>query len=157
MSRRPLHEVQALVCGGSLALRCSALAGVVGAVVALALPLCLRFGGAAAALTMCVAAIVCLVAGVFAFGLAELFRAPESAALGVVAGMVVRMAIPLGLCMLAYAVSPAAARGGFVFYLMGFYALTLVVETWIAICRVTANHADVACMAATCATSGKEA
>jgi hypothetical protein len=116
-------------------------------------------GGAVAAL---VAWVTCVVSGLAAWGLVQLFSVPHSdnrsnpglsnpglsnpgsgnpvpgnVAPQVLLGMFPRMGIPLAVCMIAYLKGGALADAGFVYYILVFYFVTLVVET---VLQVGAAH-----------------
>ncbi len=76
-----------------------------------------------------VAWAVCLVSGLLALWLAELFHHPEQAVQQVLWGMFPRMGMPLAACVLVYLRGGMLADAGFVYYIMAFYFVTLAVET----------------------------
>ncbi|MHB0955307.1 MAG: hypothetical protein ACYC6N_01170 [Pirellulaceae bacterium] len=76
-----------------------------------------------------VAWVTCFVSGWMALHLARLFKGPRNVVPQVLLGMLPRMGIPLGVCMIVYLRGGSIAEAGFVYYILAFYFVTLVVET----------------------------
>ena len=109
-------------------------------VVALLLaPFALKSTGSAGPAGLAVAAAVCLFAGIGAEAISTVIARLGSPLAGAMLGMGIRMLPPLILC-LGLAVSGQSGREhlAFVFYLLAFYFATLVMETVLAVKRVTA-------------------
>jgi hypothetical protein len=105
----------------------------------LLMPAALRQTGSAGPAGLALAAGICLLSGVMAEALTSLIA--QSSPLGAtLIGMMIRMCIPLGVCVVIL----ATGRTGrdylvFVGYLLAFYMLMLAVETWLAVRRAAAN------------------
>jgi hypothetical protein len=98
-------------------------------VTALVVPLALLLGGAGAAVDATLAAAVCLGAATTSWALRAIIQGPSLAIHGVMLGMIARMGIPLGFAA-AYCLRPGGlGNQRFLYYLLGFYLLTLVIDT----------------------------
>jgi hypothetical protein len=75
------------------------------------------------------AALICLVPGLVSLGLGELFRGTDAALYNLLFGTLVRLGMPLVVCVAIYALGGPLADGGFAFYLLAFYPVMLIVET----------------------------
>jgi hypothetical protein len=92
-------------------------------------PIAFHFTGATGLMALAVAAICCCL-GVVAGRCAQLaFRKPESLVPRVLAGMLLRMGVPLGAALSVQLRGGPLAEAGFVYYVLMFYMLTLGVET----------------------------
>ena len=80
-----------------------------------------------------VAAGVCLLAGGVTLGVCSLFRTPGTQWIGVMAGMIPRMAIPLEFALLFRWWQGPLTEAGVIHYLVAFYLLTLAVETMLSL------------------------
>ena len=78
-----------------------------------------------------------LLAGAGALAVGNLFTGPQSVAIGALAGMLVRMAVPLVFVMIVYSQGGALVESGMVFYLLAYYLITLAAETWMSVRRVS--------------------
>lgn len=96
------------------------------------------FGPRGGAVAAAAAWVTCAGAGLLAWWLARLLSDPQQVLLQVLAAMAVRTGIPLAVCMGVYFRPGAWARAGFVYYLLIFYFVTLVVETWMLVAGITA-------------------
>jgi hypothetical protein len=67
----------------------------------------------------------------------ELFHGPSEALLKLVAGMFLRMAIPLAACVVVQLSGGPLAAAGFVFYVMEFYFVALPIDTLMAVSGTT--------------------
>ncbi len=91
-----------------------------------------------------IASAICLVAGSLAEGLAWLLHGSVSPLGVMLLGMTVRIVPPLGICI-ALAAQGAGGREhiAFICYLLTFYFVTLALETWLAVKRVSRNSSHV--------------
>jgi hypothetical protein len=111
-------------------------------VVALALiPIAWRGAGTGGLAGLAVAAGICLVAGLAAEAISTFLAHSGVPLAGAMVGMGVRMLPPLMLCV-ALAASGQSGRQHlpFICYLLAFYFATLVMETWLAVKRI--SHAS---------------
>ena len=76
-----------------------------------------------------VAAGVCLVGALIALIISNLFRDPIVALYGMLVSMVPRMGFPLGSALLLHQTGGPLAEAGAIYYLLGFYPVTLATET----------------------------
>jgi hypothetical protein len=77
-----------------------------------------------------IAAGISLTGGLTALGMRSLLRGPEAALYSMLTGLLFRTGIPLlAAAMFIYFGGPLV-DAGIVWYLLAFYILTLVVETW---------------------------
>ncbi len=74
---------------------------------------------------------VCLLAAWTALGVSELLRRPQHMLALVLAGMMIRMGIPLAAALAVYFSGGPLADAGFLYYLVVFYPITLTVETFL--------------------------
>jgi hypothetical protein len=105
----------------------------------LLMPFALTQIGSAGPAGLALAAAICIVSGLAAEGLAGVVA--QNSPLGAtLIGMMVRMFVPLGVCVGILATGHSG-RDYLVFigYLLAFYLLTLGVETWLAVKRTAAN------------------
>lgn len=93
------------------------------------LPLAYYWHGGIGVAAATVAAVLCALCGAAAVVLSEALRPqPKLAMYEVLTSAVLRMAIPLIVCMVIYHQGGALVEGQFVFYLLAFYALMLLAE-----------------------------
>jgi hypothetical protein len=106
--------------------------------VALALtPIAVRQEGSGGPIGLAVAAAICLLSGLLAEGAGCYLSQAVSPLAGVMSGMAVRMILPLAVCVaLASLGHDGRHHLAFVCYLLAFYIVTLIVETWLAVKRV---------------------
>lgn len=76
-----------------------------------------------------VAAGACLVPMLLALLIADLLPGPEFAMHNLGIGMFLRMAVPMGVCVVVYATGGPLADAGMAYYLLVFYPVLLTVET----------------------------
>jgi hypothetical protein len=95
----------------------------------LVVPAAYMLEGPAGILAAFAAAFTCLVPGLIALGLGEVFRHPDTALYSLLFGTLIRMGLPLAACGLVYVADGPLAHGGFAFSLLVFYPVMLVVET----------------------------
>lgn len=88
-----------------------------------------------------IAAGVCLGAGVLGLLAGAGVSVTSQSPLGMVAGMLVRMAIPLAACLVFQLRVPVLAKVGIVFYVLAFYAVMLTLETILAVRDLTSASA----------------
>jgi hypothetical protein len=93
------------------------------------------FDGALAALfaaaAVWMASAMGLVIGEFCFG-------PSKSVSRLLAGMVIRMLLPLFACLIVLLSSQRLATSGFVFYVLAFYLVALLIETAMSFIKTTA-------------------
>lgn len=75
------------------------------------------------------AGTVCLVSGLGALAVGRVFHSPQTMVHGVLLGMMIRMALPLAVCLVVYVQGGVLADHGMAFFLLGIYPLMLLVET----------------------------
>jgi hypothetical protein len=104
----------------------------------LLLPLAMRQTGSGGPAGLAIAAAICLFSGLAAEGIASVVArtSPVGATL---IGMMVRMFVPLGVCVAILAAGYSGREHlAFIAYLLAFYMLTLALETWLAVKRAAA-------------------
>jgi hypothetical protein len=79
-----------------------------------------------------VGAAVCWFSGTLALVSAGLFRDPRQMMFQLLFGMIFRMGLPLGIGLVLQTRGGVLSRAGVFGYIVGFYLLTLVVETFLA-------------------------
>jgi hypothetical protein len=79
------------------------------------------------------AASTCMAAGLLAWGWTWRWEGLDPMLLRVYWAMGIRTLIPLAVCLVVYSRGGRLAEGGFVYYLLVFYCITLIVQTsmWI--------------------------
>lgn len=124
-----IEQLYSRVRNGSMGLQLGVLLGAVGLMYVVLAPIgWMRFGSWAFAASA-VAAGFCLAGGVPALLFSRLFRGKEVLIFGVLLAMGFRMAAPLaGVILLRLSGGPLV-KAGFLHYLLGFYLVTLTVET----------------------------
>jgi hypothetical protein len=117
----------------------SLLAGCIFFVALLLTPVALRQSGTGNLTGLAIAAAICLVSGL----LAELIAAflSRTSPLGAtLVGMMVRMILPLGVCVGLVATGQSGRQHlAFVAYLLAFYVVTLALETCLAVKRASVH------------------
>lgn len=102
-------------------------------------PFALSKSGSAGIGGVALAGAICLVAGLLAEGAAHLLSRSVSPLALMLLGMTIRVLPPLGVCMFLAA---QGARGrehlAFIVYLLAFYLVTLALETWLNVSRISA-------------------
>ncbi len=93
------------------------------------LSIALPTAGANGVVATSIAAIICLFGGASALIISEVLRGPVLMAYGVVGGMLIRMAIPLGMLLVFRFQTPHLMDAGLIYYLLVFYMATLLMET----------------------------
>jgi hypothetical protein len=111
-----------------LAAQSAVLAATVAVGAGLVTPVAAWLGGLGGAAAAAVAAALCLLGAEVALALAHLFRGPDRAWRGMLAGMFPRMGIPLILGLAVQLGGGVLAENGVLVYLVVFYPLTLSVE-----------------------------
>jgi hypothetical protein len=106
------------------------------------LPFALQRSGSSGPYGLAIAAVICLLSGVFAEAAASALI--SSTPLGaMLIGMMVRMVLPLGVCVLILAMGQTGRQHlAFIFYLLGFYMVLLALETCLAVKRTSAHAAS---------------
>ena len=98
-------------------------------------PIALRQLGSGNIFGLAIAASICLLSGLIAEG-ASIFVARTSPLGASLIGMMVRMVLPLGVCVALLATGQNGRQHlAFIGYLLAFYMLTLALETWFAVTR----------------------
>lgn len=92
-------------------------------------PIAFYAKGTSGLLACVLAAFICLVPGLISLGLGELFRGTDAALYNLLFGTIVRLGLPLMVCVAIYTLGGPLAEGGFAFYLLAFYPVMLIVET----------------------------
>ena len=85
---------------------------------------------------------ISLFSGVLALALSIWCRLPELVVYQVLLGMLPRMGIPLGSCMIVALLGGPLAEAGFVFYIMAFYFVTLAVETFLVVGHLSSQPTE---------------
>ncbi len=88
-----------------------------------------------------VAGGVCLLAAWMALAVSEPLRKPPRMLTFVLVGMMIRMGVPLVAALTVFFMGCPLADAGFLYYLVGFYPVTLTVETFLSVpqCEPKAN------------------
>ena len=121
---------------------------VLAVIVAIAIPPVAMMAGRSTAtgtptwLATCVAGLVCWFSASLSLVVAHHYRVVNAAMVGTFAGMLIRMAIPFGIGVLATARRGVLASQGFFGQLVVFFLLTLVVETCWSLMLVRTLHAS---------------
>jgi len=105
-----------------------------------AMPLAHSISGADGVWSALAAAIVVWLASVAGMAIGELFSGTSMAATKLLAGMVIRMAIPLVACLMALVGGERLAGSGFVFYVLFFYLVALPIEAGVSYCKSVASQ-----------------
>ena len=121
------------------------LAGCIFAVALVLFPFAWRQAGFGGLAGLAIAAGIGLASGLLAEALSSIASRAVSPLAGVMAGMAVRMLLPLSVCVgLAVLGHSGRQQLAFICYLLAFYAVTLVAETWLAVRRLpntnVSNH-----------------
>jgi len=125
----------AVVRNQSIASQLFAQCGLLAALMAVAFVVCAPLGfctcgGMGVAAAGAAAAFV-LVSSALGLAVGEVLRKPGDALLSMLAGMAIRMSLPLAACVIVQLNGGALADAGFVFYVLGFYMIGLAVDTCI--------------------------
>jgi len=102
-------------------------------VLAIAGPLIAHWGGGAGMMAAAAAGGACWAGAAAGLAIGRLFAPNVFAAL--LAGMLVRMGVPLGFAVVILIGGGHLAQAGFLYYLLLFYPVTLIVETALSIPR----------------------
>ena len=86
--------------------------------------------GPSALPTASLAAGVCWLGASIALVLASLCTGPQAVLAGLGLGMIFRMGIPLGIALWLQTSNAQWRDAGFIWYVLAFYGVTLVLETW---------------------------
>jgi apolipoprotein N-acyltransferase len=78
----------------------------------------------------------CLMGGLLALGFAWLLPGPQHLMSRVLAGIAARAGVPLIVCLLVALQGEALVDAGFAYYLLAFYFVTLVVETFLLVGQI---------------------
>ena len=98
-------------------------------VYALVAPVAVSLSGAAGLAAAAVAAALCLTAAVLALVVCRRFRGPDHTLQSILAGMLLRMGIPMAVGFFLQMQGGPLAEAGVMVYLVVFYPVTLFVET----------------------------
>ena len=108
---------------------------------AAAAPVAAYLGGSEGLLAAGTAMAICLLGGISALVLDHLLGSIGLVPYNVLIGMIPRMGLPLGLCMIVYVVGGVLARSGLAYYLLLFYPLMLLVETLLVVPKMESAKA----------------
>jgi hypothetical protein len=111
----------------SLVVRTGVLAAALAGVFLLTLPVAWCCGGPAGVAWAGKAGLACLAGSALALVTSEPFRSARRALAGMLVGMVFRMGVPAVIALLAMSIE-AAARAGFLYYLVLYFEVALAVE-----------------------------
>jgi len=113
------------------------LTGGVSLVALLIVPFAAGRSGSGGLAGLALAAAICLLAGWAAESLSCVLHGRVTPLAVVLSGMAIRLVPPLGTCLLLAAQGASGpAHLAFVVYLLAFYLVTLVLETWLTVGRV---------------------
>lgn len=87
-----------------------------------------------------IAAMACLVGGVLALALGDLFHDPAQAFVGVLLGMFTGMGIPLAVAVACHLGGGELSRSGVMFYLLIYFPITLTVKTVLSLPKMTSRE-----------------
>ena len=122
----------------SLPARIAVLAAVDVLTLAISLLPAWKIGGNLAMLAATIAAAACLVGGILALVISDLFHDPAQAFAGVLLGMFAGMGVPLVVAMACHLGGGELSQGGVMFYLLIFFPITLAVKTILSLPKTTA-------------------
>jgi hypothetical protein len=103
------------------------------AALAVAWPIIAHFGGSASTTRAAVAALLCLVGAEGALVVGRALRGPENALLSLMLGMTLRTGIPMIFAIFLHFGGNPLANVEFLYYLGGFYAITLTVGVYLSL------------------------
>ena len=98
-------------------------------IVPLAYYLCGPDGAGASGLAL----LICGAAGISGLVVSQQFRRPELVLYQVFLHVLFRMGLPLAACVMVYLRGGGLVEAGFAYYVLGFYLVTLAVETMVAV------------------------
>lgn len=127
--RREVTAWLATARAGRLATQQGLLAGVVASAAGLIVPFAYWIGGAGAATAAGAAGVVCLACAAVALALRRCMPGPERALQSMLFAMAARTGGPLLFAALVHLHGGLLDRSGIVYYLLTFYAVTMVAET----------------------------
>ena len=127
MNRR-VSIVQVVARWGVVSRIAALFAAVAVAYLALA-PVAWAIGNVTGLLASAVAAALCLAGATLALLVNYILRGPNLALQNLLLGMLLRMGVPLMLGLMLHTRVDLLAAGGMLYYLVGFYFVTLTVET----------------------------
>ncbi len=114
------------------------LAGMIFAVALVLFPFAMQRTDSGGTIGLLTAAGVCLAAGWAAEGFAFALRRQVAPVGVMLLGMAIRMAPPLGICLFLAAQGQNGRQHlAFICYLLTFYLVTLVLETWLTVKRIS--------------------
>ncbi|OHB78096.1 MAG: hypothetical protein A2W31_13230 [Planctomycetes bacterium RBG_16_64_10] len=113
--------------------RVGGLAVVVTASVAVLSPVALWMGGSAGLWAAGAGAAACLAGGISAEVAANWLSHERRPLAAILAGMLLRMAVPLVALVIVHYHGGVLVQGGMVYYVLAFYLITLMAETWMAL------------------------
>jgi len=121
------------------------LVGVLGASLLIVSPVAFWHHGLRGFLEAGVAALICLLSGVAALGVAWRCVRAGQPLLGMLLAMAIRLILPLMVCLLLSLRGMGADSLGFICYLLTFYLVNLAVETYLSIQGIptTVVHCEV--------------
>ena len=103
------------------------------AALGVAWPITIHFGGSASAVRAAVAAALCLAGAESALIVNRMLPGAKNALLSLLLGMMLRMGIPLICALILHFYGNPLANAEFLYYLGGFYAITLMVGAYLSL------------------------
>jgi len=101
-------------------------------VAALVLPWSYQRAGMDGIFAACLAGVLCWLCGAISLWIVYVMHHPEQMLKQVLFTMLVRMGIPLTACLVLFVVRGPLYDAGMLFYLLAFYAVTLLLDTYFA-------------------------
>ncbi|HVU90002.1 MAG TPA: hypothetical protein VHD36_21905 [Pirellulales bacterium] len=125
------------VCLASWARHAGGVALWLTAICLLAAPLIWFLQGSDGLVAAGIAALFCTLSAIGAQLIASLLAGPAYPVHATMLATMLRMAPPLFLCMLVGLRRGPLTEAGIVFYMIGFYLVTLAVDTWLSVSRIS--------------------
>ncbi len=97
-------------------------------------------GGSNEVLVASFTGVICLAVGQAALLIASLFNQPQNALVGVLAGMMLRMLLPLGICFAMISRGGWMVENGLTIYMVVFYLVGLAFETLLVLPAQVSNN-----------------
>ncbi len=120
------------------------LSGALGACLIVIAPLSRWAFGELGLVTAAMAALLCWFAGLLALIVTRMVAPPDQVTVHVISGMMIRMGIPLGGCLLIETVRPEWIAAGFAICLIPAFLVSLATETVLTVGRIAAVQAKAA-------------
>lgn len=119
------------------------LTAIAGGGLALTVPVAYGMNGVRGVEVASLAAAICLLGAFGALAVQHSLCRTGHGVAGIMAGTLVRLALPLGVCVVISHLGGVLNDAGLVFYILAFYILTLVGETWIAVRHLPEGRSSV--------------